>query len=166
MGVCRDCIYFVREGMFNSYCTKLVKKGLLGSEYYQEVSSSDSCNYFMAQPTAENSGFTKSSSSCFLTSACVDYLGKTDNCEELTKLRFFRDTYLKKSEKGAQLIQEYYNIAPSIVEKIDNSDKKDEYYHYIYDIIKKCVINIDKQKYEDTLKEYKNMVHYLKKQLL
>ena len=143
----------------------MTKKGLLGGTYYQEVSGSNSCDHFIAKFTAENSNF-KGGSSCFLTSACVDYLGKEDDCEELTKLRIFRDSYIRGLENGDSLIKEYYDIAPSIVEKINNSDKKEEYYQYIYGIIKSCIKTIDASKNEETLEQYKNMVVYLKEKLL
>ena len=60
----------------------------------------------------------RSSGGCFLTSACVEAKGLTDNCRELMVLRTFRDTYLKNRECGCLDICEYYHVAPTIVEKI------------------------------------------------
>lgn len=159
MGCCRDCIYFRKRNMVNHYCVLLVEKSLFGEDHYKQVSPSASCNHFTPISTAENSGYTGSSgSSCFLTSACVEYLHKADDCEELTKLRKFRDTYVKNSVGGDALIKEYYAVAPAIVEKINLSDKKDEFYQNIYDMIQVCLAYIDRNENEKALQEYKAMV--------
>lgn len=52
---------------------------------------------------------------CFLTTAVCEYLGKSDDCEELTTLRACRDQWLAKQPGGKELIEEYYEIAPGIV---------------------------------------------------
>lgn len=101
---------------------------------------------------------------CFLTSACVNYSGKPDDCEELTALRSFRDTYMKSTDEGKKLVDEYYAVAPKIVEKIDSSDKKELYYRYIRQVIDKCVCLIKHNELERTLSEYKSMVLFLKKE--
>ncbi len=106
--------------------------------------------------------FDKNATGCYLTSACVDYLGKEDDCEELTTLRNFRDTYMKSTEEGRKLVEEYYAVAPEIVKRIDSSDKKDSYYRYISEIINKCVSLINQKEYEKTMQEYKSMVLHLK----
>ena len=43
---------------------------------------------------ASNYGFEKYTSGCFLTTATVKYMGKPDDCYELTVLRDFRDKYM------------------------------------------------------------------------
>lgn len=100
---------------------------------------------------------------CFLTSACVEYLGKADDCEELTALKSFRDNYMKSTKEGNALVKRYYEIAPEIVERINASDKKETYYQYIYEVIEKCVKLIELKEYERTLNEYKFMVKNFKK---
>ena len=101
---------------------------------------------------------------CFLTAACVNYLGKPDDCKELTALRSFRDTYMKSTEEGQKLVEEYYQVAPLIVEKINSSDKKELYYRYISLVIDKCVCLLSRNELEKTLDEYKSMVVFLKKE--
>lgn len=61
---------------------------------------------------------------CFLTTVCVKHLGKADNCEELETLRYFRDSYIKNSENGTDLIEMYYEIGPQIVRAIKSSENK------------------------------------------
>ncbi|MBK6338765.1 MAG: hypothetical protein IPF63_03975 [Bacteroidetes bacterium] len=71
-------------------------------------------------------------SGCFLTTACVGALGKKDDCYELQTLRAFRDTILKKNNKGLNLINEYYKIAPKIVNQINSSSENKVEYKNIY----------------------------------
>ena len=104
------------------------------------------------------SRFTKKSSGCFLTSACVEYRGLKDDCYELTTLRAFRDGYLKSTEEGAKLVDEYYKIAPQIVAKLNTLENKGEIYDYIYSVIIKCINLIKAGDNDGAVKEYSEMV--------
>ena len=99
-----------------------------------------------------------SSSGCFLTSACVSYMKKSDDCEELTVLRTFRDNYLASKEEGKALVEEYYAIAPAIVEKIEGSANADEYFKDIYKTVLRCVEAIKGGENEIAVALYKQMV--------
>jgi hypothetical protein len=55
---------------------------------------------------------------CFITSVCVEEMGLSDCCHELTILRDFRDTYLASTEKGRADIAKYYEIGPQILKRI------------------------------------------------
>ena len=66
-------------------------------------------------------------SSCFLTTACVHYAGLPDDCEELTGMRNFRDAYLLSLPNGQAMYDEYYRLAPAIVEAIERSDERSRY---------------------------------------
>jgi hypothetical protein len=93
-------------------------------------SSYDECEaYFQQNPPTNIKGYTDSFqctyrgsdpkySACFLTTACVQHAGLPDDCEELTVMRAFRDGYLSRFEEGRLLIEQYYRIAPRIVERI------------------------------------------------
>ena len=63
---------------------------------------------------------TPGSGSCYLTSACMKYFQENfdDNCYELTVLRWFRDNFVSKED-----IKHYYDVAPIIVENINNEEK-------------------------------------------
>lgn len=104
------------------------------------------------------------SSGCFLTSACVNHLGKPDDCIELNTLRKFRDEYLLKTQEGVCLVKEYYAIAPQIVQKIDSSPNKNRYYDSIYATVCKCLECIRQNKPNDTIQAYKDMVVSLQKE--
>ena len=59
-----------------------------------------------------------SSSGCYLTSACTQARGLPDDCEELTVLRAFRDTYVRALPTGEADVRRYYATAPQIVNAI------------------------------------------------
>lgn len=73
-----------------------------------------------------------SSSNCFITTATCQAEGKPDNCDELMAFRRYRDNVLLHSDKGKALVEEYYRIAPGIVECIQNDPKSEEIYQYLY----------------------------------
>lgn len=161
MASCRDCNYFRAEQgyklIYDGYCIMLRS----GSSY-KGVNYSGSCNHFSGQNTSSNSGY--KGGGCFLTSACTEYLGKPDDCEELTKLRAFRDNYMKSTEYGKKLVEEYYRVAPEIVDKINALDNKNKYYSEIYQTILLCLEEIDCCKNDEALNLYKQMVDKFKKQ--
>lgn len=96
---------------------------------------------------------------CFLTSACVSYMGLQDDCRELTELRAFRDNVMCSTQEGRLLIEEYYQIAPLIVDAINNSAEKDAIYEDIYNIIQQCLSLIESKQYDQTMELYKAMVN-------
>lgn len=151
MGMCNFCKYLNKNDRedaitYDAYwCT-------LNGEY---VLTTSSCSSWESN---EGGG------GCYLTSACVDYLGKADDCEELTALRKFRDMYMKSTEGGQKLVDEYYAVAPEIVKRINSSGKKDHYYGYINGVIDKCVKLISQNENEKTMQEYVSMVEFLRKE--
>ncbi len=155
MGTCRDCISFYNESPYHHWCLTLDTM----------VSPSGSCDEFIKRETPEDAHYS-SGGGCYLTGACVDYLGKPDDCEELTALRNFRDGYMKKTPEGARLVKEYYEVAPAIVKAIEASHETSKYYDYIYGVVKTCVELIAEGKLQETQKEYENMVTHLKSELL
>jgi hypothetical protein len=98
---------------------------------------------------------------CFLTTACVRYFGLPDNCEQLTILRNYRDTYLGASDEGRELVEEYYRIAPVLVRKINKDSKRAGIYTYIYDVIRRSCDFIGLNDYQGAEKAYRAMVHNL-----
>lgn len=94
-----------------------------------------------AEKKAQGSGNQQNQKTgCFITSATLLTLKGTDDCYELTKFREFRDTFLMLEPDGRDLIQEYYAIAPKIVEKIDSLTDATKIYQGIYnEYLKKCL---------------------------
>ncbi len=54
-------------------------------------------------------------SNCFLTTACCELVGLTDDCFELRALRRFRDQVLARTPEGRRDIALYYERAPQIL---------------------------------------------------
>ena len=64
------------------------------------------------------------------TGTCTEY-GKSDDCYELNMFRKFRDEWLSRQPDGMKLIDEYYHIAPTIVDLINKQSNRRNIYHYI-----------------------------------
>lgn len=102
---------------------------------------------------------------CYITTAICRYQKKEDDCYELTMLRAFRDNYMKKQNNGESLINEYYEIAPQIVAKIDVSGKQDIIYPRIWEMyLKPCLTKLEQGENEACMKLYKDMVNNLKEE--
>ena len=99
---------------------------------------------------------------CFITTACAEAAGLPDNCTELETMRYLRDEYLAKSEEGKRMIQEYYEIAPSIVEKIRREENSNEVFSGIFSDIRKIVSLVKTGDLESATAHYKEMVLGLK----
>lgn len=160
MDKCCNCRYFLRE-VSKDVGIIFTSMRYLCTYRNEFVPEDDHCSLFEGLPPRDSStGF------CYLTSACVDYFGKPDNCFELKTLRKFRDEYMKKTTEGCKLVKEYYEIAPKIVIAINGSSDKDKYYHYIYDIITQCVEFILHGRNIEAQNEYINMTKTLSAELL
>ncbi|MCC7029911.1 MAG: hypothetical protein IT257_06365, partial [Chitinophagaceae bacterium] len=100
---------------------------------------------------------------CFITTACMLTLGKTDDCEELTLLRHFRDQTLKADAAGLKLIKEYYQIAPAIVQAIAGKANKEAIYKEIYlDMLRPTMQHIAAKENQEAIQIYKNYTLKLK----
>lgn len=153
MSTCYDCMYLRRdwkkEKLFVTYfmCTR----------FGQWVKAdSPSCDAYTAR--------TRGAEGCYLTTACTEYRGLPDNCEELTILRSFRDSYLKGTEEGARMVQEYYRFAPDLAEKIKRCPDRDQIFADLYETIVKCVSLIKAGKFDETVQLYSQTALALKKQ--
>ena len=116
----------------------------------------DSCSHWESDGT-----FSSGSSGCFLTSACCDYKGLADNCDELETMRAFRDSHLKSSESGRRLVDLYYKEAPKIVERINGSINKNQTYEWMWSKIQLILRLIRNGENEDATIEYVMMMYLL-----
>lgn len=98
---------------------------------------------------------------CFLTTSCVKYYGLADNCYELETLRKFRDQYLMKSQDGKDLITQYYEIAPSLVKKLESSPNRERLFSEVFYSIKESCFAIEAKEYEKAKEIYKSAVRRL-----
>ena len=104
---------------------------------------------------------------CFITTAVCEHDGKPDDCYELTAFRGFRDGYLKSCPDGEALIDEYYEIAPVIVNCINYCDDSDARYEEIRErFLAPCLSDIENGNMEGCKTRYTEMVNYLKNRYL
>ena len=103
---------------------------------------------------------------CFLTTACTEFRELPDNCYELTVLRRFRDEYMKKLPEGEALINEYYRIAPMIVDNIKSDPGKETILNEIFNTITVCVTYIELDQPNEALIKYMTMVLNLSQKYL
>lgn len=100
---------------------------------------------------------------CYITTAVCESRHKPDDCYELSLLRSFRDDYLLQSEEGAKMVDEYYDVAPSIVKHIGKRDNANEIYEGIWqEYLSPCIRMIESGQNEECVDLYKRMVYDLK----
>ncbi|MCD7813163.1 MAG: hypothetical protein LUH20_03765 [Lachnospiraceae bacterium] len=101
---------------------------------------------------------------CYITTAVCRTFDKPDDCYELKTLREYRDTYLVDSPGGRELIEEYYDVAPSIVKHIDQQPDSGAVYYSIWEEwLAPCISMIEAGQNEACREHYTAMVHTLQK---
>ena len=178
MATCTNCGYCTymdvtkeKEGKF--YCEHL--------DGYQFADSEDSkdCNYqcerfsrdmYLGDDAIKVSKAWKkshSSSGCFITTVVVNILGYDDNCEILSVLRKFRDTYLQKDSQYRGLLMQYDVIGPVISNKIlEDKDSYDVSIDLYFDHLIPCVDSLKQGDVEAAILKYVDMVNMLKNKYL
>lgn len=125
-----------------------------------ESKSSPHCGHVAKKENSSADGL------CFITTAGVEAAGLPDNCTESESMRYLRDEYLAKSDGGKRMIQEYYEIAPSIVEKIKRGDNSKEVFGDIFNDIRGIVSLIEIGDLKSATEHYNEMVFRLKRRFL
>lgn len=104
---------------------------------------------------------------CFITTAVCRGTGKADDCEELTAFRQFRDGYLRTCDDGPALIDEYYDIAPGIVLRLDLSPDRDRRYEDLrQEYLLPCYQDIQSGRLAQCKERYVEMVRSLEAEFL
>ncbi|MFD2869205.1 GTPase family protein [Kurthia populi] len=99
---------------------------------------------------------------CYITTAVCEYQNKQDDCYELTQFRKFRDEWLLNQPDGKELISEYYETAPQIVEQIEKLPNKGEVYKHINEqYLTPCLAYIENNQMLQCKKLYTEMMHNL-----
>lgn len=107
---------------------------------------------------------TSTDCSCYLTTACMrNKMGQfSDKCEELLILRWFRDKFVSKED-----IEHYYQMAPIIVNAINELENNNEIYNLIYEnVVSVCVTSIKNGNYDFAYRIYKRSVLDLEEQFV
>ena len=103
-----------------------------------------------------SSSSSSSSGGCFLTTACTAAKGLPDNCDELMTIRRYRDEILLHQVGGRSETSRYYEIAPGIVERINQREDARRIWETVYrEMIEPCVSFIKSAKYDQALDLYR-----------
>lgn len=103
---------------------------------------------------------------CFITTAICSFEGKPDDCAELTAFRAFRDGWLTE-HGGRDLIEEYYEKAPAIVNCINFCDTPEERYAELRSRwLQPCYQALQEKRYADCRDSYVDMVRTLERRYL
>ena len=117
--------------------------------------------------TKSNSSTKKNGSFCFITTAVCEYYGKADDCRELTILRNYRDSWLRKQPDGELLIQEYYRTAPLLVALMKQSEFYPEYCENLLShYIEPCLKLIAEGKNAECKELYSKMFYFMKSEFM
>lgn len=147
-GKCKNCDWAEPEdGYWKWHCT-----------YYKTYEDPDEvrdCAHYKPRSSG--------SEGCFLTTACCEYKGLPDDCYELETMRKFRDNYISKQSYGEKLIKDYYAEAPVIVDKINNSENKEEILEKMYEKIGDIVKLVDAGCHDEAIIYYMMLLHDLSK---
>jgi len=110
----------------------------------------------------------KGDAGCFLTTACVDTMGLPDDCMELEAMRSLRDDYiLKEVENGEKIVEHYYEVAPKIIEIINEKSDHEQIWRDLYEYeIVPCAEMVCQKEQEAAFKKYSDMLEKLEKEYI
>lgn len=104
---------------------------------------------------------------CYITTAVCENLGKGPDCYELRMLKEYRDRLLNLTLEGKALIAEYYDLAPTIVKRIEKEPDRQELYRRLYnEYLTPCVKAIEERRFADCQNKYQEMVGELKSRFM
>lgn len=104
---------------------------------------------------------------CYVTTAVCQNLNKGEDCEELRLIKEFRDGYLSSTEEGAALIEEYYDIAPTLVKRIAKDAEAQAKYVFLWNTyLAPCVAYIKAGRQEACKETYCEMMEELRKEYM
>ena len=170
-----ECEFYYYDGDFccrlgkrkldrSSVDSTTVHKYCWGYHYEDCPRYRDRYDYWDGDPLKKGNS---ESTSCFLTSACVEAMGLPDDCRELTVLRGFRDTFMISTEEGKKAVMEYYRIAPPIVDRIHQRSDSITVFERIYrELVLPCVALIDEGRKEEAFVLYRDYTLRLKEEYL
>lgn len=104
---------------------------------------------------------------CYITTAVCESLQKPDDCYELQILRNYRDEYLMSQKDGKDIVMKYYDIAPTIVKHINQTEHAEEIYRNIYTkYLMPCIRMVEREELEECKDTYCSMVQELQQKYL
>lgn len=100
-----------------------------------------------------------------LFNACAEFCGKEKFGNQLSVLNEYFNGFLKSDKDGKKFLKRYERGAPYLVESINSSEMKQEFYRYISGFLSSCAQLISFGENQKCLNELKFMVKNLKKAL-
>lgn len=101
---------------------------------------------------------------CYITTAVCASRHQSDDCYELTLLRGYRDEYLMRTQAGKRVVARYYDVAPTIVSRINRQKNAPEIYEEIYQKwLSQCIKLIESNSLDECQTVYTDMVESLQK---
>ena len=144
---------------------KVVDKNLETAKHYLQLAYQygDGNTKRNAQELLNRINTDQQNEGCFITTAVCGNFGKPDDCYELTMFRNFRDNWLINQSDGKSLINEYYEVAPKIVAKINQLANPSEIYRSIWkNYLKPCLMFIESGNFLRCKSKYIDMVNNLR----
>ena len=161
---CSQCTYLNIDGEKNYgkyWCDNLKEWRYANSDicrYYCDAYSRSSST---AQKAFDYSKQSQQSSGCMITTI-NNILSMDDNNIYLNNMRFLRDNYLQKNEKGIELLIKYDEIGPQISKCIsEDSGKFNIAYTLFNNYIVPITLNIMDKKYDEAIVQYTEMTSKL-----
>lgn len=143
---CENCSYYSYAGKWSKgYCS-----------YYKTYTyPSESCEH------ESQSGTT----GCFIKLAAAAN-GYASNSSFVNTIRAFRDLLLPKLDGGKEAIEEYYALAPAIVDSINADPQRELVLSKIFNRLQTCVTHIEKSENVQAFTIYQNTMLQLKRRYL
>lgn len=133
---------------------------------YTNLNNSE-INYYIYTDNDEYRYNNTESDQCFISVACIKAKGLPSDCYELRILRKFRDEYVKNLFDGNEIVENYYDIASTIVNKINELPNTNEIFQDIYtDLVLESVFLIENNKNQQAFFYFKEFIDNLKKKYL
>lgn len=103
---------------------------------------------------------------CFITEATMAGIGvqgpELEQSEPLQVLRWFRDNVMMSSPQGKNLVQQYYLMAPEVVEAVNQRPDAMQVYQAIYgQYLKPAVEAVKAGDYQKALSIYSEMINFV-----
>lgn len=104
---------------------------------------------------------------CYITTAVCKALNKPEDCSEMIRLKEYRDGYFSRQPEGEALIEEYYNISPTILKRIEKTSQGKEKYLWIWNrFLLPCLSALEQGREAECGLIYQEMVNQLRKEYL
>lgn len=103
-------------------------------------------------------------SGCYISTALVEHLGLSDDCEQLKVLRQFRDNYIIQSGVKQRLeeLDQYYFFASLLVDWIEQRSDSDRIWAKVEKSVNLSLKAISEERYDDAYRIYRESVLNLK----